>query len=347
MHGVQIRSSAVIATVAVTIGIATLIEFAANGWAIALLIGSPLLVIAGAHGYRSGKRQEIRLWWVAALTLASIPLAGAVVVWMGSYAWARRDSTAGRRAHRRYVEEMTGVMDRGELELHYQPIVDLKTGTLVGAEALCRWNHPEDGIRPPGPWLFDVLLSPELLDPFGSWVWPTAMHQAIEWPHVRISVNVCPSRLLRPDCADWILRHIYMYGLTAKQFTLEITESELLSRDDVVRINLTQLSEAGVKIALDDFGTDRAEVKALIDFPMIDTVKLDMSVVQCEDRTYATALVYLAQATGRKVVAEGVETQEQANWLRDLGVEFGQGWLFGKPLPAVLFDKPLLTGVGK
>lgn len=256
-------------------------------------------------------------------------------VWALGVAWARQEADRVVRDRRKVVRKMRTALHSGQIGMHYQPVIDMSTGTCVGAEALCRWEHP-DGVRLPGPWL-DTLLGAELGDEFNNRMRFEVFTLAESLPHLRFNWNVAPGRLDNPLWADGVLSDIWQTGVNPNQLCAEITETSILRSTETVRENLRRVRDHGVRVALDDFGTGASEVRSLINFP-IDVVKIDRSLIQAKDRRYAEAIAGMCLATGHAVVAEGVETSEQVEWLSETcGVAVGQGWLWSKALPPVEF----------
>ncbi|MEW6471125.1 MAG: EAL domain-containing protein [Actinomycetota bacterium] len=235
-------------------------------------------------------------------------------------------------------------IERGELLVHYQPVVDLTTGRIVGVEALVRWNHPQRGILPPGEFM---ALAEEtgLVVPLGAVVLRTACRQVAAWrsaggalADLSVSVNLAARQLLAPDLPAVVEEAVAASGLDPAQLCLEITESALLEDGDSSTRALNRLKAIGVQIGVDDFGTGFSSLTYLKRFP-VDVLKIDRSFVEGlgrdrQDRAIVASVVDLAHAFGLTTVAEGVETPEQLDELRALGCEWGQGYLWSPPLPA-------------
>jgi len=306
---------------------------------IALALVLPILTLSFWVGMRAGRRRELSFPTVVLLVFLGMPN----VPWSYplipmayglGFGWGIQPEYRCRRKRRLEIQKMRAVLQSDQLELHYQPIVKSSTGEIVAVEALCRWRQADGTWRAPGPWL-DILLDPELAVEFADWCWRTALTEARRWPHVRLNVNVVAFRMEEPGWAQKVLGHLIQAGVSPFQITIEVTESMMLKKTPIVIENLQHLKAAGVHIALDDFGTEMANVKTLMDFP-IDTIKIDKDLVQAADRDYAQVLIELGHCTGRLIVAEGVETEEQAAWLRSLGVDTHQGWLYHKAMPGLL-----------
>lgn len=243
-------------------------------------------------------------------------------------------------------------LDRGELFVQYQPIVDLETGWITGAEALVRWLHPEQGLISPVRFI-PVAEDTGLVLPIGEFVLRTACDAMKHWNDAQsdcervVSVNLSGRQLQQADildCIDFILNQT---GLDPRHLKLEITESMLMSDIDEVAFKLGELKNRGITLALDDFGTGYSSLATLNSFP-IDTLKVDRSFLsQIETsenaRAVVAAIVGLAKAMGKDVTCEGVETPFQLEFARELGCKNAQGYLFDKPLTAADCGELLMT----
>ena len=239
--------------------------------------------------------------------------------------------------------ELTRAMDENELYNLYQPIVDPADGGVVGFEALVRWQHPERGVVPPMDFI-PVAEQIGLIVPLGHAVLREACEEAARWPDradgtpLRISVNLSPRQLSDPGLVDSVNAVLVVTGLAPDRLSLEITESAFT--DDPARALdvLKRLKELGVRLELDDFGTGYSSLTYVRMFP-IDALKIDRSFVQgvCrsqEDAAIVAAVISMGRALGVNVVAEGVESQDQATALQALGCTLAQGFLFSRPVPA-------------
>lgn len=246
---------------------------------------------------------------------------------------------------RAYDNELRRAADQGEFEVFYQPQVRLADRVLVGAEALLRWRHPSDGLLSPAAFMSALENRPVSID-VGRMVLRTACAQAAAWraggaAAFRIGVNLFGSQFragsLVPDVADALLTS----GLPPSALELEITENILLRHDEGMIAPLQELRARGVCIAFDDYGTGYASLSMLKRFP-ITRLKVDQSFVRSmchseEDAAIVRAVLYLGRAFGFSVIAEGVETEEQAERLMRKGCEEVQGYLYGRPMPAAEF----------
>jgi diguanylate cyclase (GGDEF)-like protein/PAS domain S-box-containing protein len=243
-------------------------------------------------------------------------------------------------------------LERGEFELHYQPVLELETGQLTGFEALVRWRHPERGLI--GPIEFIGLAEETgFIVPIGAWVLETACAQLARWhAHhsgrrlLTVSTNLSPRQLAEPSLIDQVSRVVHDSGIMPGTLWLEITETALMHDTESATSALRALRGLGVHLAVDDFGTGYSSLSHLKRFP-IEALKIDQSFVaglarDPEDTAIVTAVVSLAHALGLSSTAEGVETAEQLAELRTLGCEHAQGHLFAEPLPPeVLTDDPV------
>jgi EAL domain-containing protein (putative c-di-GMP-specific phosphodiesterase class I)/ActR/RegA family two-component response regulator len=239
------------------------------------------------------------------------------------------------------VAELSLAVDRHELELHYQPKVSLDTGRIIGVEALVRWKHPERGFVPPGEF---IPLAEEvgLIVPIGEWVLRTACAQASEWHRghrdLGVAVNVSPLQLRRGDFAASVRDALQSSGLEARFLELELTEGVLMDGAESTIVALAELKTLGVAIAIDDFGTGYSSLSYLKRLP-IDAIKIDRSFIRDiisnpDDATIVRAVIDMSHHLTLDVVAEGVETEEQANFLRRNRCDIAQGYLFARPVPA-------------
>ncbi|HEV7526270.1 MAG TPA: EAL domain-containing protein [Acidimicrobiia bacterium] len=233
-----------------------------------------------------------------------------------------------------------GIAD-GELVLHYQPQVDLATGKPVGVEALLRWDHPERGLVSPDEFV-PVAERTELIRPLTSFVFSTAIAQAAAWRRagydIAVSVNLSPRNLGEDDLVDSIARLLLTHDLPPSSLVVELTETTVMTSPGRAAEMMRQLRTIGVRISIDDFGTGHSSLAYLTTLPT-DELKVDRSFIQAlstdpNSETVVRAIVDLARSLRLDVVAEGVETEEDADTLRNLGCPTGQGYLYSRPLPA-------------
>jgi diguanylate cyclase (GGDEF)-like protein len=242
-------------------------------------------------------------------------------------------------------------IDRHEFVLHYQPQVDLGTGCMVGMEALVRWNHPERGLVPP---LEFIGLAEEtgLILPIGAWVIRTACEQCLAWQKlgygkIRMAVNLSVRQFEQPDLIEYIETVLADTGLEPHLLEIELTES--LVMHDVNRSIevLRQLKSLGLQMSVDDFGTGYSSLAYLKRFP-IDLLKIDQSFVRdigtADDAAIVKAILAMAHSLGMRVIAEGVETEAQCDFLRLNMCDEIQGYLFSRPLSSEKIDELLARG---
>lgn len=244
-------------------------------------------------------------------------------------------------------------IENDELELHYQPLVDLTSGHIVSAEALVRWHHPTLGIQRP-----DVFISlaekSGLIGPLGRWVFEKALCQWKIWHDAGlnpppIAINVSGLQLMNPDFAAAVEQSLATAGGNARNFEFELTEGLLIESSPQILATLHALRRMGFKIAIDDFGSGHASFRYLRDFP-VDKVKLDQLFVRklvmgSADALIVRAVISLARSMGIAFVAEGIETQMHHDFLLSEGCQIGQGYLFSMPLVAEDFGWMLANEV--
>lgn len=267
----------------------------------------------------------------------------------GGRQWCRFHSNMRDEViRRRELEaELRRAIVRGEFELHYQPQVDMVTGLTFGAEALLRWRHPERGLMPPA-YFIDTLAASAMALEVGHWIILQACHDAARWPQVggrdlAISINLFPGQVHEGNLYEEINNALLATGLSAERVELEITETVALRPDDTATVALAALRERGVKLSFDDFGTGYASLSMLQRFP-IDRVKIDRSFVRDMlenqgDATIVRSIVLISQNMALNVIAEGVETEQQAQALRIIGCRSAQGFLYSPALPSEKFDE--------
>lgn len=256
---------------------------------------------------------------------------------------AKIDGAAGELSLEAAMHE--GIQN-GEFLLHYQPVFNMQTGALEGAEALMRWARPGEGLIPPAKFI-PLAERSGLIEILGTWALRMACHQARLWqasvPDFYVSVNVSPSQFRKPGFAKLVLRALDEAGLPHSSLMLEITEGILMSDPEKSRAILSGLRDTGVKIAIDDFGTGYSSLSYLKKFPL-SVLKIDKSFVddvpQCaDDVAIVSAVLSLASGLKLKVVAEGVENGEQFEFLKGRGCDLVQGYLTGRPMDTDAFQE--------
>jgi EAL domain-containing protein (putative c-di-GMP-specific phosphodiesterase class I) len=233
-------------------------------------------------------------------------------------------------------------LDRGELALHYQPTVALRTGEIVGFEALVRWHHPTRGIVSPLDFI-GIAEATGLIVPLGRWVLAEACRQAVSWGAgagraLKMAVNVSVRQFDHGDLAATVAEVLAETGMPADRLCLEMTESVLLSDTDENLAQLRRVKALGVTLAMDDFGTGYSSLAYLRRFPL-DVLKIDRSFVDRlggdrADVALVHTIVRLGQSLGMATVAEGIEDPEQLAALREMGCDYAQGYFLSRPLPA-------------
>lgn len=250
----------------------------------------------------------------------------------------------------RLEHEMRSAIERMEFELHYQPQVNSMTGQVVGTEALIRWRHPKRGLISPGVFI-SLAEETGLIVPIGSWVLRTACAQNKAWhraglAHLRISINLSARQFAQPDLATTIMDILQETGMDPQHLEIELTESMVMKDVDRAIEILGELNAIGVRIAIDDFGTGYSSLSYLKQFP-IHTLKIDRSFVSditsdVDGAAIVSSIISLSHSLKLKVIAEGVETQQQLDHLRDCGCDEFQGYHFSKPIPANGIEELLL-----
>jgi EAL domain-containing protein (putative c-di-GMP-specific phosphodiesterase class I) len=246
------------------------------------------------------------------------------------------------------VGELQHAIRSGELDLVYQPEVDLRTGHIAAVEALVRWTRPDRRVILPSDFI-PLAEASGTIDELTANVLETAIAQAALWSKARwdraalpIWVNVSATELADPQLADWISDAIKSSGVQPGQIGIEVTETAPIADLAMAVTTLQQLHHTGMRIALDDFGTGYSSLAHLRALP-VDVIKIDRSFVtdvaqSVDDAAIVTAIVEMAHAMRRIVVAEGVEDSEQQGALDQLGCDLGQGYLFASPQPAHCVD---------
>ena len=256
--------------------------------------------------------------------------------------WYDRAMHAQTRARLRLECDLRNALDRGELHLHFQPVVDLATGRTVGAEALLRWNHPDRGPISPTEFI-PVAEEAGMIDALGEWVLQEACGalpalKAAGGEGFTLSINLSAHQFAWGNLAKRVGRTLHETGTSPRDVAVEITETALLGRLDAAAHVLRELRAAGVQVYIDDFGTGYSSLAYLHRLPL-DAIKVDRSFVEGLrgepwSRQVVSSIVTLAASLGVRVIAEGVSEPVQHEILRELGCGFAQGFLFSRPVPA-------------
>jgi diguanylate cyclase (GGDEF)-like protein/PAS domain S-box-containing protein len=239
------------------------------------------------------------------------------------------------------MSELSRGIDEGQLVLYYQPKIDLRAGKAVGVEALLRWNHPLRGLLPPAAFI-DAAEENEVIVPLTRWVIGESFRQLAEWNQrglgLKMQLNLSARNLVDPDEIRHVLRLLDHHGVSADQVAMEITERNFASAR--AQDSLLALRSAGFGISVDDFGTGYSALSYLRDMPATE-IKIDRSFItaMAKDRgAIVSPVIQMAHNLGLSVVAEGIEEPETARSLRLLGCDSGQGYHFGRPMPAVKLE---------
>ncbi|HEY2028904.1 MAG TPA: EAL domain-containing protein [Myxococcales bacterium] len=237
----------------------------------------------------------------------------------------------------RLENELRRALERGELRVHYQPIVELATGKTLGVEALVRWEHRERGTVPPSEFI-PLAEETGMVVPLGRWVLDEACRALASLPGaIQLSVNLSGRQLLQPDFATELATMMKERQIEPSRLRLELTESMLIGNGAVAQEALQHLRDIGVRLCIDDFGTGYSSLSYLHELP-IDALKIDRSFIGAigqDDRKHkiVQSILLLGKGLGIEVVAEGVETQQQVDALLKLGCERAQGYFYSRPLP--------------
>jgi diguanylate cyclase (GGDEF)-like protein/PAS domain S-box-containing protein len=272
-----------------------------------------------------------------------------------TYQFFSQDMNA-RTVERQTIEgDLRGALKRQEFVMHYQPKINLQTGEITGAEALIRWMHPDRGLVSPLQFI-PIAEESGLILSIGQWVLGEACRQAKEWidaglPATPVSVNVSSVEFRSDAFLDSLRAVLKDSGLNPRYLELELTESVLMQHAEASASALGGLKSIGVRLAVDDFGTGYSSLSYLKRFP-IDSLKIDQSFVHdiitdADDATIVTAVISMAKSLRQRVIAEGVETEEQVTFLQAHGCDEAQGYYFSKPVTAQEFAKLLETGIAR
>jgi EAL domain-containing protein (putative c-di-GMP-specific phosphodiesterase class I) len=249
------------------------------------------------------------------------------------------------------MSELRNALPRNELQLHFQPVVELASGRITKGEALLRWRHPQKGMLPPSEF---IALAEEsgLINEIGNWVFMQATAWSKRWTELtgslfQVSVNASPLQFVqRKGPLNWG-RHLSEFGVAWNSMSVEITEGLLFNTSSATAEQLLGMRDAGIQVAIDDFGTGYSSMSYLKKFD-VDYLKIDQSFIRdtvpnSTSRTIAETIIIMAHKLGLKVIAEGVETHEQCDWLKHAGCDFGQGFLFSRPVPPDQFERLLVS----
>ncbi|WP_150911487.1 putative bifunctional diguanylate cyclase/phosphodiesterase [Marinobacter halotolerans] len=259
---------------------------------------------------------------------------------------------SARTERQQLINDLREAPLKEQLRLFYQPIVDLASGRIVKAEALLRWQHPEHGLKLPDEFL---ALAEEtgLMSALEHWVFSEAANQSARWVELmegefQLSINSSPVQFVRNSHSKAWQAHLETFSRSKGGFVIELTENVFLSDSEQLDKSFSELAAAGVQLALDDFGTGYSSLEYLKRFN-VNYLKIDQSFVRedgprSSSGTIAETIIMMAHKLGLEVVAEGVETQEQMEWLKAVDCDFAQGFFFSQPMPAPEFEQLLRAG---
>ena len=248
---------------------------------------------------------------------------------------------------RKMIKDLREAIQQQQFEIYYQPIIDMKTQGLTKAEALLRWHHPESGKVSPSVFI-PIAEETGLIADIGNWVFYSAVEQANRWRDqfdidFQISINTSPLQWIDEAAAmsQWF-SHLQQIGISGQAITVEITEGLLMDANDKITNRLLDFRDAEVQVSIDDFGTGYSSLSYLKQFD-IDYLKIDQSFVRNldhdkNDLALCEAIIVMAHKLGIKVIAEGVETETQNQLLKDFDCNYGQGYLYSRPVPATDFE---------
>ncbi|WP_338720237.1 EAL domain-containing protein [Devosia sp. XK-2] len=280
-------------------------------------------------GYASGADSRDEL-----LNRAEIALIQARADRVKARGFSPSDQTALDR-HRQLDRDLRRALSRNQLRLNFQPQVDLRTRNIIGAEALMRWDHPELGSVSPTEFI-PLAEETGLIVELGRWILREACQQAASWPSpITVAVNVSPVQFHQADIAVTVAAALHRSGLPASRLELEITESSRVTDPARVHAVMWQLRKLGVRLAIDDFGTGYSSLSYFRDLPF-DLVKIDQSFVRdrtsAADRSLLAAIIDLSAKMDKLTIAEGVEDENAARLLAEMGCTYGQGYYFSRPI---------------
>ncbi|MBV7542347.1 bifunctional diguanylate cyclase/phosphodiesterase [Acidovorax sp. sic0104] len=263
----------------------------------------------------------------------------------GAWCFFHEAMTQAARERLELESRLRLALAQGHLQMYYQPQVDIRTGRILGAEALVRWNDPEEGLISPARFI-PVAETSGVIGPLGEWVLREVCRQGQQWradglPDLTLAVNVSPRQFHLTDLAGCTSAALADSGFPSELLELEITETALAERTDEARQVLLRLRSLGVRIAVDDFGTGYSSLAQLKRFP-IDVLKIDQGFIRdipqsADDMAISAAIIAMGHSMGLSVLAEGVEDEGQLAFLKDRGCDAYQGYLCSRPVPADAF----------
>ena len=307
-----------------------------------LIVGTSIGIAINSHGERDGDDLMQR---------ADLALYAAKENGRNRSCYFQSGMVEAAQLRRQLEVDLRTALGRGELVLHYQPLVHIETGETISYEALVRWHHPERGIMMPDSFI-PIAEDSGLIIQLGEWVLRSALHDAAQWPaHIRVSINLSSAQIGSDNLINTVVSALAASGVSPERLEMEITESVLLKKSDENLALLHRLRQVGVRISLDDFGTGYSSLNYLRTFPF-DKIKIDRSFVkdvdQREDsRAIVRAVTDLARSLGMTTTAEGVERREQLQQLYVEGCTEAQGFLFSIPKPMSHFPELKVATLGQ
>jgi diguanylate cyclase (GGDEF)-like protein/PAS domain S-box-containing protein len=272
----------------------------------------------------------------------------------GAVQFCKRELQDAAYERMNFEQEMRKAIDRREFVLHYQPIVAVGSGAIVGAEALVRWRHPRLGLVPPDRFI-PLAEDSGLIVPIGEWVIETACRESRSWHEetgrpLELSINISPRQFRERTLGDLVDRVIRETGVASERIEFEITETTIMRDAEAAAGGLGRLKALGIKLSVDDFGTGYSSLGYLRRLPL-DTIKIDRTFIRdvtesAHDQAIARTIVGLGHNLGLRVIAEGVEDRAQLETLRGFGCDLAQGYLFSKALPASEFSRLVRDAAG-
>ncbi len=249
--------------------------------------------------------------------------------------------------HLKLMNSLRCALEKNEFTLHYQPQLDIRTGRVIGAEALIRWNHPELGMVPPSRFI-PIAEESGVIVQIGEWVLQEACSAAMHWPDMVMAVNLSAIQINRPHFVDMVFDVVERSGLDPARLELELTESALFSGEGAAQEAIRQLKKVGIRFSIDDFGTGYSSLAYLRQLH-VEKLKIDRSFIQelsekPDDTAIVAAIIQMAKGLGLKTIAEGVEDATVLAVLKKLRCDEFQGFYFSKPLPEHEFDALLTAG---
>ena len=315
-----------------------------------LLHGKEIFITASI-GIALSSRSQISLEDL--LQHSQLALESAVNRGGNQYQFFQTSSNAAKTEILTLEASLRQAIEKEELQVHYQPRISLTTGEITGVEALLRWYSPDKGIISPGKFI-PIAEETGLIIPIGEWVLSTACRQGKTWHSLRktqpllMAVNLSSRQFSQPELRQSLVNILLDSGLDPQYLELELTESILVENISVARSKLNALKMLGIKIAIDDFGTGYSSLSYLQQFPF-DILKIDRCFIRniqqnMKNAAITKAILQMARSLDFKVIAEGVEMEEELNFLRQNNCDEVQGFLFSRPLPASEFEELLLSG---